>query len=94
MRVRHRGHEPQVDDSAYVAPTAVLIGDVRIAAGVRVLHGAVLTSEDGHVTQLNCAQLINRGPAVPRRTRYPMQGVGWRVIHQREIEGDDRRNCG
>ena len=46
----HRGHQPRVDPSAYVAPTAVLCGDVRIGAGARVLFGAVISAEDGHVT--------------------------------------------
>jgi gamma-carbonic anhydrase len=46
----HRGRRPQVDPSAYVAPTAVLCGDVRIAAEARILFGAVLTAEDGQVT--------------------------------------------
>jgi gamma-carbonic anhydrase len=46
----HRGREPQVDPTAYVAPTAVLCGDVRVGAGARILFGAVLTAEDGQVT--------------------------------------------
>lgn len=50
MRVRHRGLEPQVHESAYVAPTAVLSGDVRVGAGSRILFGAVLTAEGGTVT--------------------------------------------
>jgi carbonic anhydrase/acetyltransferase-like protein (isoleucine patch superfamily) len=45
----HRGHQPVVDPSAYVAPTAVLCGDVHIGADARILFGAVITSEDGHV---------------------------------------------
>lgn len=49
MLIEHRGARPAVDPSAYVAPTAVLCGDVRIAAGARVLFGAVLTAEDGRV---------------------------------------------
>lgn len=48
--VQHRGLKPSVDPRAYVAHTAVIVGDVRIAAGARVLHGAVLTAEDGSVT--------------------------------------------
>jgi len=50
MQLRHRDRQPSIDPSAYIAPTAVLVGDVRIAAGVRVLHGAVLTAEDGTIT--------------------------------------------
>ncbi|WP_422936059.1 gamma carbonic anhydrase family protein [Sinomonas sp. P47F7] len=38
-----------MDPSAYVAPSAVIVGDVHIGAGARVLHGAVLTAEDGQV---------------------------------------------
>ena len=49
MLVRHRNREPSIDPLAYVAPSAVIVGDVRIAAGARVLHGAVLTAEDGEV---------------------------------------------
>jgi carbonic anhydrase/acetyltransferase-like protein (isoleucine patch superfamily) len=50
MLMRHRGIAPDVHPDAYVAATAVLVGDVRIAAGARVLHGAVLSAEDGQVT--------------------------------------------
>jgi len=50
MLYGHRGAEPAIDPSAYVAPTAVVMGDVRIAAGARILHGAVLSAEDGQIT--------------------------------------------
>lgn len=49
MLIRHRDSEPAIDPSAYVAPSAVIVGNVSIAAGARVLHGAVLTAEDGEV---------------------------------------------
>ena len=42
MLIEHRGKRPTVDPSAYVAPTAVLCGDVHVSAGARVLFGAVL----------------------------------------------------
>jgi carbonic anhydrase/acetyltransferase-like protein (isoleucine patch superfamily) len=45
----HRGHSPQVHPDAYVAPTAVLCGDVHIDADARILFGAVITAEDGQV---------------------------------------------
>ena len=38
-----------VPDSAYVAPSAVLCGAVVLGANARVLHGAVLTAENGEV---------------------------------------------
>ncbi len=40
---------PRIDQSAYVAPTAVVSGDVTIAAGCAVLHGAVIVAEGAPV---------------------------------------------
>jgi len=49
MLIEHRGHRPVVPESAYVAPSATLCGAVVLGERVRVLHGAVLTAEDGEV---------------------------------------------
>jgi carbonic anhydrase/acetyltransferase-like protein (isoleucine patch superfamily) len=49
MLIEHRGRSPSVDPTAYVAPTAVLCGDVRVGPEARVLFGAVLSAEDGRV---------------------------------------------
>ena len=50
MLMRHRDAEPSIDATASVAPSAVIVGNVRIAPGSRILHGAVITAEDGEVT--------------------------------------------
>ncbi|MFC5994607.1 gamma carbonic anhydrase family protein [Pseudonocardia hispaniensis] len=64
----HRNAQPRVDESAYIAPTAVLCGDVTVGAHSRVLFGAVLTAEGGPVViGANCIimeQAVIRG--VPR----------------------------
>jgi carbonic anhydrase/acetyltransferase-like protein (isoleucine patch superfamily) len=49
MRIRHRNSTPLVDPDAYVAPTAVLSGEVRVGPGSCVLHGAVLSADGGAV---------------------------------------------
>jgi carbonic anhydrase/acetyltransferase-like protein (isoleucine patch superfamily) len=49
MEIEHRGTRPTIAPSAYVAPTAVLCGDVHVGADARILFGAVLTAEDGRV---------------------------------------------
>ena len=49
MLIEHDGKRPRVHDSAYVAPTAVLCGDVRVGADCRILFGAVLTAETGTI---------------------------------------------
>lgn len=49
MMIEHRGKRPVVAESAYVAPSAVLCGAVVVGERARVLHGAVLSAEDGEV---------------------------------------------
>ena len=49
MLLEHEGKRPRVSESAYVAPTAVLCGDVTIGDESRVLFGAVLTAEGGAI---------------------------------------------
>ena len=39
------GHSPQLDPSAWIAPNATLIGDVKIGAGASVFYGAVLRAD-------------------------------------------------
>ena len=68
----HRGHKPQVDPSAYIAPTAVLCGDVRIEADVSVLFGAVVTAEDGQVT-IGPRCVIMEHALIRGRRRHPVK---------------------
>ncbi|WP_037356030.1 gamma carbonic anhydrase family protein [Amycolatopsis orientalis] len=49
MLLEHRGKRPVVPESAYVAPSAVLCGAVVLGERARILHGAVLTAEDGEI---------------------------------------------
>jgi carbonic anhydrase/acetyltransferase-like protein (isoleucine patch superfamily) len=45
MLIEHAGKRPSVDETAYVAPNAVVSGDVVVGPGARVLFGAVVTAE-------------------------------------------------
>ncbi len=49
MLLSHQGQRPVVHETAYVAPTAVVCGDVTLGPGTRVLFGAVVTAESGPV---------------------------------------------
>lgn len=49
MLIEHDGAQPQIADDVYVAPTAVVSGDVGLAKGCRVLFGAVITADGGPV---------------------------------------------
>jgi len=68
--IRHRNSEPSIDPTAYVAPSAVLVGDVRVATGARVLHGAVVTAEDGWVS-IGQDTVIMEHALVRGRKGYP-----------------------
>lgn len=48
--IEYHGKRPQVADDAFLAPTAVLIGDVRVGAGASVWFGAVLRGDFGAIT--------------------------------------------
>jgi carbonic anhydrase/acetyltransferase-like protein (isoleucine patch superfamily) len=58
--VEHRLKSPQVSESANIAPTAVLAGDVTVGPHSRVLFGAVITAE-GDPVQIgsNCVVMEN-----------------------------------
>lgn len=49
MLISHLGHAPQVDASAYVAPTATVCGNVVIGPNCRVMHGASIIAEGGGI---------------------------------------------
>jgi carbonic anhydrase/acetyltransferase-like protein (isoleucine patch superfamily) len=49
MLIEHEGKRPTVAPSAYVAPTAVLCGDVSVGDDSRILFGAVITAEAGRI---------------------------------------------
>jgi carbonic anhydrase/acetyltransferase-like protein (isoleucine patch superfamily) len=49
MLIRHRGVVPTIDPTAYVAPTAVVMGAVVVGAHARVMAGAVVDAEGSTV---------------------------------------------
>jgi carbonic anhydrase/acetyltransferase-like protein (isoleucine patch superfamily) len=49
MLIKHRGVAPSVDATAFVAPTATLVGDVRIGPRARIMYGAVLDAEGSRI---------------------------------------------
>ena len=70
MLIEHRGAVPEIDPTAYIAPTAVICGAVRIGPGARVLFGAVLTAEDGQVS-LGARSIVMENAVIRGRARHP-----------------------
>ncbi len=67
-----------MDDAAYVAPSAVLCGDVYVGSHSRVLHGAVLDAEGGSI--VIGSRCIVMEHAVLRGTRVHPVLVGDHVL--------------
>jgi hypothetical protein len=71
MLIRNRGAVPIVDASAFVAPTAVLVGRVSVGPRARVMYGAVLDSEASKVevgaTAIVCENAVLRATSVGGR---------------------------
>jgi gamma-carbonic anhydrase len=78
MLIEHRGRPPVVHPSATVAPNAVISGDVTIAAGARILFGAVITAEDGEV-RIGADCVVMEHALVRGRAGHPAH-IGERVL--------------
>jgi carbonic anhydrase/acetyltransferase-like protein (isoleucine patch superfamily) len=70
MLVEHRGRRPVIPESAYVAPSAVVCGAVVLGERARVLHGAVITAEDGEV-RVGDDVVVMENALVRGRSRHP-----------------------
>src|SRR6478735_12650216 len=68
--VEHRLRSPQVAESAYIAPTAVVAGDVTVGPHSRVLFGAVITAEGGSV-EIGAHCVIMENAVVRGVPRHP-----------------------
>jgi carbonic anhydrase/acetyltransferase-like protein (isoleucine patch superfamily) len=68
MLIRSRGTEPDLDASAFVAPSAVLVGRVSVGPEARIMYGAVLNSEASRVevgpTSIICENAVLRATAI------------------------------
>lgn len=78
MILEHRGRSPRIHPSAYVAPTAVVCGDVAVGERARVLFGAVLTAEGGPVT-VGAHSIVMEGAVLRGTPRHPCR-VGEHVL--------------
>lgn len=78
MLIEHEGKRPRIHPTARIAPTAVICGDVTIAAETSVGFGAVVTAESGPVT-LGASCIIMEN-AVIRGTRRHSVTIGDHVL--------------
>src|SRR5580765_7441805 len=74
MLLSHLKQFPQVDPSAYVAPTATVCGNVVIGANARIMHGASIVAEGGRIEIGDCCIVMEN--AVVRSTSRHSTRIG------------------
>jgi carbonic anhydrase/acetyltransferase-like protein (isoleucine patch superfamily) len=71
MLVEHRGKRPAVHETAWIAPTAVVAGDVHVGEDVRIMWNAVVSAEDGRV-ELGARCVVLEHALVRGRAAHPV----------------------
>ena len=80
-------HKPQIDESAYIAPTAVVIGRVSLAAGASVWFNAVLRG-DNEPIDIGEQSNVQEGAVLHVDPGFPIHiGRGVTVGHQAMLHG-------
>jgi carbonic anhydrase/acetyltransferase-like protein (isoleucine patch superfamily) len=79
MYVEHGGIRPNVHPSAWVAPDAVVSGDVTIGPDTAVLYGAVLTAEAGSGVEVGSGCVIMEHAVLRSSGRFSLH-LGNRVL--------------
>lgn len=78
MIIKHSGKSPMIDESAFIAPNAVICGDVKIGKNTRIMYGAAIVAEGGRIEiGDNCVVLEN---AVLRSTARHSLIIGNNVL--------------
>jgi gamma-carbonic anhydrase len=78
MLIEHQGRRPRVAPTAYVAPNAVVCGDVTLDEDVRVLFGAVITAEGGPV-EVGASSIVMEQAVIRGRQGHPAS-IGRNVL--------------
>jgi len=70
MLIEHEGKRPTVASTAWVAPNAVVCGDVTLGEDSRILFGAVVTAEAGSVS-IGARSIVMEQALVRGRENHP-----------------------
>ncbi len=75
MLIPYKGHTPNIAPNAFIAPTAVIIGNVEIGEGASVWYGAVLRGDHGRI-------VIGRGSNVQDNATLHVPENGTTLIQE------------
>ncbi len=73
--IKHREFKTEVDSSVFVAPTAVLIGNVKVKERSRIMYGSILDSEGSRVEIRKCSMISENAvlrATAPGDKEYPV----------------------
>jgi carbonic anhydrase/acetyltransferase-like protein (isoleucine patch superfamily) len=76
--IEHRGKRPRIHETAYVAPTATICGDVTIGRESCVLFGAVVTADGGPV-EIGSQCIVMENAVIRGTPRHPVH-IGEHVL--------------
>src|SRR5262245_52114747 len=71
MLITHDGVSPRVDSTAWVAPNALICGNVTVGPGCRVMFGAQVIAESGSIT-IGRECIIMENAVLRSSTRHPL----------------------
>lgn len=87
MRIEISGHAPEIEDSAWVAPNATVIGRVTLGAEVSIWYGAVLRADLETIT-IGARTNIQDGCVLHSDPGFPLTvGSGVSVGHNAILHG-------
>ena len=71
MLVTHLGRSPRIDPSAYVAPNAVVCGDVAVGPDCRIMFGAQIIAEGGSIA-IGRECIVMENAVLRANARHPL----------------------
>jgi len=70
MIIEYNGYRPQIAENVFIAPTAVIIGNVKIEAGASIWYGAVLRGDEGEI-RIGRGSNVQDNCVIHTTTQYP-----------------------
>ncbi len=71
MLIEHDGFSPQIDPTAWVAPNALVCGNVTVGPGCRILYGAQVVAESGSIA-LGRECIVLENAVLRSSARHPL----------------------
>jgi carbonic anhydrase/acetyltransferase-like protein (isoleucine patch superfamily) len=87
MLIEYEGHRPRVASGVFVAPTAVLIGQVTVEPGASIWYGAVLRADHGRIHVGKGSSIQDTAVLHAHHEEETIVGDGVTVGHGAVLEG-------